>query len=68
MGLPRLEASNIHMQSKHFLAVVMDRNLADRVTRGRRERPGEMLELRFSARGRVAWIPIEALSLIDEAH
>ncbi|MCH8340712.1 MAG: hypothetical protein IIA51_04050 [Chloroflexi bacterium] len=56
------------MHSKHFLAVVMDRNLADRVTRGRRERPGEMRELYFSARGRVAWIPIEALSLIDEAR
>ena len=56
------------MHSKHFLAVVMDRNLADRVTRGGIERPGEMREAYFSARGRVAWIPIEALTLIDEAR
>ncbi|MDK1045637.1 MAG: hypothetical protein QGM45_08150 [Anaerolineales bacterium] len=56
------------MHSRHFLAVVMDRNLADRVTRGGRERPGEMREAYFSARGRVAWIAIETLSLIDEAR
>ena len=56
------------MQSRHFLAVVMDRNLADRLPRGVRERPGEMREFYFSALGRVAWIPFEALSLIDEAR